>query len=93
MIEKRVDFALEQFARPVHQDAVLLHRLDQRDQRGDVVGLGFANVFQRFAGDHGADTIVREQLAQQRAVLFEADQVHPADAGRGWPARRRAGSV
>ena len=42
---------------------------------------GFADIFQRFAGDHRANAIVREQLAQQGAILFETDQMHPANAG------------
>ena len=57
---KMIDFAFQQFARPMDEDAFLLHRLDQRDQCRDVVRLGFADVFQRLASDDSADAVVGE---------------------------------
>ena len=76
-----VDFALDQFAAALDQRAVGFQRLDQAQNAADILDRGFAQAFQVFVGDHGADAVMRKQFQQHRAVDRERHDVGARDAG------------
>ena len=66
--DEALDLALQPLARAAHQHALLLERLDDREDAADVVDRRVAQVRERRRRDHRADAVAREELEQQRAV-------------------------
>ena len=77
------------FARPMHENALFFHRLDQRNQCRNVVGLCLADVLKRFPRDHRPHAIVGEQFSQQGAgrlwaELSGSEHPHRQPAPAAW---------
>src|SRR5204863_10209375 len=63
--DEALDLALQPLARPAHEDALLLQRLDNRNDAADVVDRRIANVRERGRRQHRSNTVAREELEQQ----------------------------
>ena len=78
--DEALDLGLQPLARAAHQNALLLERLDDREDAADVVDRRAAQVRERRRRDHRAHAVAREELEQQRAVEVAADEVRALDA-------------
>ena len=65
--------------RTADEDALLLERLDQREDAAHVATLGGAHTFEGLGGHHRAHAVAGEELAQERAVVLPRDQVGARD--------------
>ncbi len=78
--EEAVDLLLEALARSLDQHALLLEWFDQLQDSADIVDGRLPQFVQAAGGEHGANTVVGEHLAQQGAVGGRVDQVRARDA-------------
>ena len=89
------DLELELLARARHQHAGVLERLDQCQHTADVLDARLAHRLVVLVGvEHQPDAVAGVELAQQRALLGGADQVHAAHAAvAGRECGRQMGAV
>ena len=75
------DLRLEQLAAALHERAVCLERLDQREDPAHVLDARRTQLLHRVRGDHRAHAAVGEELEQQRARRAARDEVGASHAG------------
>ena len=78
--DEALDLHFQALSRAAHEDSLIFERLDNRKNSADVIDRGAAQMRERTRRDHGADTVAREKLQEERTVVVTRDEVRALDA-------------